>query len=135
MYHVNHVMTFHILHPKRKGINDMDKSTVITNVTLAKVCSIKPDSDSTESKKVTLNIKYDGLTLGDVLAKAVRSDVISWQNGPGRRNYEQWGEVVNIDAKAPGSSQVDPESAMVAKLKGMSPRDQQRYINEVLLKR
>lgn len=113
----------------------MELNTIISGVTLTKMCSIKPDSDSNESKKVTLNIKYDGLTLGDVLAKAVRSDVISWQNGPGRKQFKQWGEVVNISAKAPGQSQIDPKTAMVALLKTMTPREQQEYINRELLQK
>ena len=112
----------------------MDLTTQIENITMSKMCSIKPDADSTDSKKVTLRIKYDGLTLGDVMAKAVRTDVIAWQNGPGRKLFHTWGDEVTISAKAPGQSQIDPETAMVNKLAGMSPEEQTEYIQKMIRK-
>ena len=99
----------------------------IINVTLTKICNIKPFKGAMDGKQVTLAVKYDGLTLGDVFAKALRSDVISWQNGPGRKGYDGLVDksTVNVSAKAPGVVTVDPMTAMVAKLVAMSPEDRE----------
>lgn len=114
----------------------MDLNESITNVTLTKVCNIKPVKDSLDSKQITLSVKYDGLTLGDVFTKALRSDVISWQNGPGRKGYDGLVDksTVNVSAKAPGAVTVDPETAMVAKLLTMSPEEQANYLRQLAAK-
>ena len=104
----------------------MNMNESIINVTLTKVCNIKPFKGATDSKQVTLAIKYDGLTIGDVFTKALRSDVISWQNGPGRKGYDTLIDksTVNVSAKAPGAVTIDPETAMVARLMTMTPEEQ-----------
>ena len=114
----------------------MNMNESITGITLTKVCNIKPFKGATESKQVTLAIKYDGLTIGDVFAKALRSDVISWQNGPGRKGYDDLIDksTVNVNAKAPGAATVDPETAMVAKLIAMTPEEQKTYLQELAKK-
>lgn len=114
----------------------MELTERIKGVVLTKVCRIKPDGDSTESKQITLKIRYDGLTLQDVFAKACRTDVISWQNGPGRRNYDKWtnGQVVTVDAKAPAKTEVDPVEAIInaANAAGLSVEE---YLRQELAKR
>lgn len=114
----------------------MNMNEPIVNVTLTKVCNIKPFKDSTDTKQITLAVRYDGLTLNDVFTKALRSDVISWQNGPGRKGYNDLvnKSTVNVDAKAPGTSVIDPETAMVAKLMSMSAEDQKVYLMELAAK-
>ena len=114
----------------------MDMNEGIINVTLTKVCNIKPIKDSTESKQITLAVKYDGLTIGDVFTKALRSDVISWQNGPGRKGYAELvnKSTVTVSAKAPGAVTIDPETAMVAKLVTMTPEEQKVYLQELAAK-
>ena len=114
----------------------MNMNQSITGITLTKVCNIKPFKGATDSKQVTLAVKYDGLTIGDVFAKALRSDVISWQNGPGRKGYDTLVDksTVNISAKAPGATTVDPETAMVAKLMSMSAEEQVTYLKELAAK-
>lgn len=111
----------------------MNMSEDIINVTLTKVCNIKPVKDSTESKQITLAVKYDGLTIGDVFTKALRSDVISWQNGPGRKGYVGLvnKSTITVSAKAPGAVTIDPETAMVAKLVTMTPDAQKVYLQEL----
>jgi hypothetical protein len=114
----------------------MNMNQPITNVTLTKVCNIKPFKGATDSKQVTLAVKYDGLTIGDVFAKALRSDVISWQNGPGRKGYDNLMDksTVNVSAKAPGVVTVDPETAMVAMLLAMTPEERIAKIQELAAK-
>lgn len=114
----------------------MNMNESITNVTLTKICNIKPFKNALDSKQVTLAVKYDGLTIGDVFAKALRSDVISWQNGPGRKGYDNLMDksTVNVSAKAPGVVTVDPETAMVAMLLTMTPEEREAKIQELVAK-
>ena len=65
--------------------------------------SIKQDKDSTESKLLNLNIHMNNVSLQDVITKALRPVVISWQNGPGRSKFTTWKHngSVDIDFKSP----------------------------------
>jgi len=109
-------------------------SIVMTGITLTKVCNIKPFKGATDSKQVTLAIKYDGLTLAEVLTKASRTDVISWQNGPGRKGYDELIDksTIKVSAKAPGAVSIDPEQAMVNKLKGMTVEEREQEIAKLI---
>lgn len=114
----------------------MNMNEIITGTVLTKVCNIKPFKGATDTKQVTLAVKYDGLTLGDIFTKALRSDVISWQNGPGRKGYDTLIDksTVNVSAKAPGATAIDPETAMVAKLLTMSSKEQTTYLQKLMSK-
>jgi len=115
----------------------MNMTDIITNVTLNKACSIKADADSTDSKTINLRIKFDGATLGDVFAKAVSSAVISWQNGVGRKGYDTFkaNQTVEVQFTSPASKpQIDPETAMIAKLQSMTPDEQMKYLRELTAK-
>lgn len=109
----------------------INMNEVIKGVTLTKVCSIKADGESTESKQVTLKVTYDGLTIGDVFTKALASDVIKWQNN-NRKNFNNIDKMVEIHAKSPGATQVDPETAMKAKLAGMPKEERKAYLEGLL---
>ena len=115
----------------------MNLNDVITNITLTKVCSIKPDKDSDESKNITLRIKFDGSTLQSVFDKAVSGAVIQWQNGIGRKNFDTFksNQIVDVQFNAPASrTAIDPETAMIAKLKSMTPNEQVAYLKELAMK-
>jgi len=104
---------------------NIDMSMVIEGVTLTKVCSVKPDGDSTEVKQVTVNMKYDGLTLRDVFTKALSSDIIKWQ-ASARKRFESVKSTENVTAKSPGAApQVDAKTAIVneAKAAGIDTTD------------
>jgi len=110
---------------------------IITNVVLTKVCSIKADKDSNESKQVTLKVKFDGATVQSVFDKALAGAVIAWQNGVGRKSYDtlKQGQVVEIQFTAPASrTAVDPETAMIAKLQAMTPEAQMAYLKDLTAK-
>ena len=95
----------------------MNMNEVIANVTLSKVCSIKADKDSTESKQITLKIKFDGSTIQSVFDKAVAGAVIQWQNGVGRKNFDTYkpNQTVEIQFNAPASrTAIAPEDAFLA---------------------
>lgn len=110
---------------------------VITNVVMTKVCSIKADKDSDESKSITLRVKFDGSILSSVFDKAVSGAVIAWQNGVGRKNFDTFkqNQTVDIQFNAPASrTAIDPEVAMVAKLQAMTPEQQAAYMKEMIAK-
>lgn len=110
---------------------NIDMSMVIDGVTLTKVCSVKPDGDSDESKQVTVNMKYDGLTLQDVFTKALASDIIKFQ-ASARKRFDTLGKTENVAAKSPGAQpQVDPKTVLVneAKLAGVDTSDKVAFSN------
>lgn len=114
----------------------MNLKEKVVGVRLVKACSIKPDKDSTDSKQVNLEVTFDGVELEGVFQKALSSTVIQWQNGPGRKQFDQWkaGQTVKVQFIAPGRVQIDPETAMVAKLQAMSPEEQMTYLKELAKK-
>ena len=120
-----------------KGEKAMNMNEIISNVTLTKVCSIKADKDSTESKLITLRVKFDGATIQSVFDKAVAGAVIAWQNGVGRKQYDTFkpNQTVDIQFVAPASrTAVDPETAMIAKLSTMTPEEQAAYFKAMITK-
>ena len=115
----------------------MNMNELITNVKLTKVCSIKADKDSTDSKQINLVVKFDGAPLSSVFDKAVAGAVIAWQNGVGRKNFDTFknGQTIEIQFTAPASrAAVDPETAMVAKLAAMTQAEQVAYLKELAAK-
>lgn len=114
----------------------MNLKEKVSGVVLTKVCGIKPDKDSSDSKQITLKVTFDGVELEGVFQKALSSTVIQWQNGPGRKQFNTWkdGQVVNVQFNAPGRVQIDPETAMVAKLQAMTPEEQVAYLKALAAK-
>jgi len=101
----------------------MDMNTIISGVVMSKVCSIKADADSTESKNINLVVSFNGATLQGVFDKALSSAVIQWQNGVGRKNFDTYvnNQTVKVDFKSPGKSTIPAEDivkARAATLKG-----------------
>ena len=83
----------------------INMNEIISNVKLSKVCSIKADKDSDESKNINLVVKFDGAVLSSVFDKAVSGAVIAWQNGVGRKNFDTYknNQTVEIQFTAPAS--------------------------------
>ena len=107
---------------------------VFDRVVISKACSIKADKDSQVSKTVTLNVVYEGVTLQDVFQKSMNTTVISWQNGQGRKHFDDWvnGQVIEVMFRAPGRTQVDAEQAMLAKFAGMDQAGQEKFMLELM---
>jgi hypothetical protein len=115
----------------------MNMNEVIANVKLSKVCSIKADKDSNESKQINLVVKFDGATIQSVFDKAVSGAVIQWQNGVGRKTFDTLknNQTVEIQFTAPASrTAIDPETAMIAKLTAMTPDEAAKYLKELAAK-
>jgi len=120
-----------------KGDYIMDLKQIVSGIAMTKACSIKADKDSNESKVINLKVKFENVSLQAVFDKAVSSAVISWQNGQGRKQFDtlKSNQTVEILFNAPASrSQVDPETAMIAKLQAMSPDEQITYLKELSAK-
>jgi len=112
----------------------INMNEIIANVTMTKICSIKPDKDSDEQKQITLKVKFDGAMLSSVFDKAVSGAVIQWQNGVGRKHFDEYknGQVIEIQFNAPASrTAIDPETAMIAKLQSMTPEEQVAYLKDM----
>ena len=110
----------------------MDLSEIVTNVTMTKACSIKVDKNAKVGKVINLKVNFNGVSLASVFDKAVAGAVIQWQNGVGRKNFDSYkpNQVVEVQFSAPASRPaIDPEIAMVAKLRSMSLAEQKEYIN------
>ena len=121
----------------------INMNEVVVGVTLTKVLSVSPDTEARKNgikKTFTVRMHYDGLTFADVFAKALRSDIISMQNGNGpggRKNYDKLADrqVIEVSAKSPGAgAQIDPETAMITKLQAMKPEEQIAYLKELAAK-
>ena len=94
----------------------MNMTELLKGVVRVKRASVKADKDS-ESKSVNLSIDYSDCTVDDILTKAVAHDVIAWQNGQGRKNFESLvnGQVVKIMASRPGAAPAaDPLTILIA---------------------
>lgn len=104
---------------------------LIKGVKISKICSIKPDGDSKESKQITLNFSFDGTPLQGVFDKAVNSAVINWQ-GANRKNYDNLknGQVIEVQFKAPGRQTVDGKTALIneARAAGIDVTDKKALI-------
>ena len=111
----------------------MQLSEIIKNIIVSKTCSIKPDADSAESKTVTLKVKFHDVPLQAVFDKAVSQTVIQWQNGPGRSKWNLWKnhQVIDVNFKAPATTTIDPEQAMIAMLKNMTPEQAAAKLSEL----
>jgi len=112
----------------------MNMNDIISNVTLTKVCSIKADKDSTESKNITLRVKFDGATIQSVFDKAVAGAVIAWQNGVGRKGYDNFktNQVVDIQFVAPASrTAIDPMTAIIAQAEAANMTVEQFVVAEL----
>lgn len=116
----------------------INMSEIVANVTLTKVVSVSPDSDGKKDgtkKTITLKMKYDGLTLADIFAKALKDDVISWQNGSGgRKNFDKLTnhQVIEVSAKSPGSGpQQDPMDSIIASAKAANMSVEQYIVTEL----
>jgi hypothetical protein len=110
----------------------MNMNELLTGIVRAKACSVKAEKGGT-SKTINLSIDYSECTLADILTKAVAHDVIAWQNGQGRKNFATLvdKQSVSIKASRPGAApQIDPETAMAAKLQSMTQAEREKYLME-----
>jgi hypothetical protein len=98
------------------------------------VCSIKPDGDSTESKSMTLDVDFSGMTLAELVQPALKSIRIAWQNGPGRKQFASWtnAQHVPVDGRHPGKTATTPENDLNRMLaKGMTKDEIIAMLNKI----
>jgi hypothetical protein len=102
---------------------------------VTKVFSIKPDKESEQSKKWTLELTIPAETTMQDLARAVlASEVVKVQNG-NRDKFDKLpdGHVFKKTFNRPGID-IDPETAMLDKLANMDKNEQAMYIKELMKK-
>jgi hypothetical protein len=91
------------------NVNDAKAYTVNGHVDIA--ASFRRDGESSDRKTVTLRFRLDDVSLSDVLADALRTKRISWQNNVGRKDFDRIADrsVVEVDYTAPGKREKTPE--------------------------
>jgi hypothetical protein len=69
------------------------------NTSVTKMCSIKKDGKSIESKQINVKVNFVDVDLDDVIQKAISSTIITWQNGHGRKQFDQLvnGQTIEIN--------------------------------------
>lgn len=110
------------------------QNTMINQLVVSKQCSLSPDKDSDDSKTFTVELLIDGVTVHDMALGLLKTEVIRWQN----TNRPKFDKLVNrsihrITFKKP-IGMIDPETAMVEKLKAMTAEEQSDYIASLLTK-
>jgi hypothetical protein len=110
----------------------MNLNETISGITLTKVCSVSPDGDSKKdgiSKRINVKVKFDGSSLQGVFDKALAGTVIAWQNGVGRKTFDNLAnnQTVEITFVSPASKPTEaPEDAFTreAKAAGVDMSDE-----------
>ena len=103
------------------------------DITLTKVCKVSPDKAGKlagVTKNINVEVSYKGLTFKDVMAKALKSDIIAYQNGVARKNFNKMvnGETVKIDAASPGANYIDPEEKTIELFGNKTEEEQLAFI-------
>jgi len=70
--------------------------------------SMKPDGESSESKKFTLKVKFNNVSVIDIINKALDPTKIQWVNGVGRKHFNTYtnNQIIEVDFKSPGRAPV-----------------------------
>ena len=116
--------------------NIMDQ--VLPTFHLYKTVSVKPDKDSSESKKVKLKVKYENVTPRDLATATLgQGFVVKWQNGRARKDFDNLvnNQEVEINFAKPATApDEDPMDRIIreAKATGLSVED---YIKKEMAKR
>jgi hypothetical protein len=65
--------------------------------------SMKPDGESTDTKKFTLKVKFNNVPVIDIINKALDPTKIQWVNGVGRKRFDTYtnSQTIDIDFKSP----------------------------------
>jgi hypothetical protein len=66
--------------------------------------SMKADGESDESKRFTLKVRFNNVSVLDIINKALDPTKIQWVNGVGRKHFDTYvnNQTIEIDFKSPG---------------------------------
>lgn len=109
---------------------------VLDAITITKTVKVSPFKDSPDSKKITLKIMFNKISLQSVIDAAVRSDVIRYQ-ASARKVYNSLidGSTVERNFSAPIRTVIITpemaEQAFMAKLANMTPEDRLAEIQKM----
>lgn len=106
------------------------------DIVLSKACKVSPNIVGKEkgvTKTINVEISYKNLTFKDIMAKALKSDIIAYQNGNARKNFETLTNngVVKINAASPGANYVDPEEKVLDTFGSKSEAEQKAFIRKL----
>ncbi len=106
----------------------MELNQLVKNVVVSKWCSQKSDEDADTSKTFKIELTIDNVTIVDMANGLLKNEVIRWQN-TNRKKYDKLVDksTHKVVFKRP-IADIDPFDAMVARLQGMTPEQQQLEI-------
>ena len=106
----------------------------VHKLVVSKWCSLSPDKDSDEQKTFNIELTIDDVTVKDMALGLLKGEVIRWQNA-NRRRYDKLIDrsTHKIVFKRP-IAEVDPEQAMVEKLRSMTDEERATYLAEMMAK-
>lgn len=89
------------------------------NAVRSKVCKVRADKDSEDSKKVTVRVTFKEVSVDQLLDAVLKSEVIRWQQGA-RKKYDSVvdNSVVAITFQAPVRQEPSAEE-LIARLREM----------------
>lgn len=114
----------------------MDLTQKLVGVIRTIATKVRADEDTpkSESVQVFLDIDFSDCSIEDVLTFACADRRIAWANGgSGRKAISSLtaGQHIKVRATSPGvRPQVDPETAMAAKLSAMTQAEREKYLME-----
>lgn len=109
----------------------------IVSGSMSATCRYSADLESKKAgitKSATLVFKFTSVQLTAILLKALRPQIIAWQNGFAREHYDvlEDGMTVNLDFKAPATMPVDHKAAVKAELATLDAEARKAYLAELM---
>lgn len=128
--------------PRYGAFMSIDLNIILENFTKAKSCTISADADTKKAglkKNIHLTVRYEGVSVNDLIDATLGSTVIAWQNGnkTGRAVYDQYteGQHVTISFKAPSRTTVDIVGSFAAMMVGKSDAEIRAILDAETAKR
>ena len=91
---------------------------------------VKPDQDSTESKKVVLKYQFNNTSIGEVISSALKDKRINWQS-KARKGFNSIVDGSTITVKFEGGREpVDPRAQALAYFATLTPEQREALLNQ-----
>jgi hypothetical protein len=109
----------------------------VEGIKLSAYRSLSADMDSKlagDSKKVEVEVDFNGATLRSVFDRAFGAAVISWANGQGRKNVDKLSNKVTVQFVAPAKKVLTDEEIMAqakARFTAMTPEARAEYLKQL----
>ncbi len=91
---------------------------------------VKPDQDSTESKKVVLKYQFNNTSIGEVISSALKDKRINWQS-KARKGFNSIVDGSTITVKFEGGrGPIDPRAQALAYFASLTPEQREELLNQ-----